>query len=224
MPFRVSRFDWLPDLPDHRDRLYTAPVAVVGVLPAEVDLLPHCPPVYDQGQPGSCTAYAIAGATESGRVKQELASYTVTIVPLQQRTGYRTFGGCGQRCASPRWHQERRPSGRLPGNGMAVCRRPIQSRAAEQVLRGRLPTRGGAASRVTQTLNQLKGCLASGYHLVFGFNVMKVLKAHRWERKGVQVCRPLAKRPLAATRWPARAKTSSNNGSSSAIHGGLVEV
>ena len=33
MNFKVSRYGWLPDLPDHRDQLYAAPVEMVGALP-----------------------------------------------------------------------------------------------------------------------------------------------------------------------------------------------
>jgi len=30
MSFKVSRYGWVPDLPDHRDHLYAAPVEVAG--------------------------------------------------------------------------------------------------------------------------------------------------------------------------------------------------
>jgi len=45
--------------------------------PAKVDLRPGCPKiVYDQGQIGSCTANAIAGAIEFDRIKQGLPAFT----------------------------------------------------------------------------------------------------------------------------------------------------
>jgi hypothetical protein len=56
MNFEIARYGWLPDLPDHRDHLYAAPVERIGAIPAKVDLRAQCPPVYDQGQPRSCTA------------------------------------------------------------------------------------------------------------------------------------------------------------------------
>ena len=73
MSYKIARYGWLPDLPDQRDYFYAAPVELAGVLPAKVDLCPQCPPVYDQGQLGSCTANAIAGAIEFDRMKQSLA-------------------------------------------------------------------------------------------------------------------------------------------------------
>ena len=77
MSYKISRYGWLPDLPDERDHFYAAPVAAPAVLPASVDLRPQCPPVYDQGQLGSCTANAIAGAIQFDRLKQQLAQVFV---------------------------------------------------------------------------------------------------------------------------------------------------
>ena len=76
MSYKIARYGWLPDLPDQRDHFYAAPVELAGVLPAKVDLRPQCPPVYDQGQLGSCTANAIAAAIEFDRLKLKLADFT----------------------------------------------------------------------------------------------------------------------------------------------------
>ncbi len=66
------RYGGLPDVPDQRDHLYAAPVVHLAKLPAKADLRSHCPPVYDQGQLGSCTAHAIACAIQFERRKQKL--------------------------------------------------------------------------------------------------------------------------------------------------------
>src|SRR5437868_12951987 len=66
---QIARFGWKPDLPDPRDYLYSAAPKVVRTLPPSVDLRAHCPPVYDQGRIGSCTANAIAGAIQFDRIK-----------------------------------------------------------------------------------------------------------------------------------------------------------
>ena len=68
-----NRYGWIPDIPDHRDALFAPHPAQLADLPASVDLRPVCPPVYEQGELGSCTANAIAGAFEFEQMKQNAA-------------------------------------------------------------------------------------------------------------------------------------------------------
>src|ERR1700690_159149 len=72
---KIARYGWSPDLPDQRDHLYSAPLPRLGPLPPKADLRKQCPGVYDQGQIGSCTANAIAGAIEFDLLKQKLADF-----------------------------------------------------------------------------------------------------------------------------------------------------
>lgn len=67
-------YGWKRDLPDHRDLVYipTYPIAT----PTRIDLRSKCPPIYDQGQLGSCTANAIAGHLDFNRKKQGEAFIT----------------------------------------------------------------------------------------------------------------------------------------------------
>ena len=64
------RYGWKRDLPDHRDRYYASRKPQL-TLPASVDLRFACPPVEDQGQLGSCTANALAGAMEILELKAQ---------------------------------------------------------------------------------------------------------------------------------------------------------
>jgi len=61
-------YGWIPSLPDIRDYKYK--IASPVQLPDVVDLRPFCPPVYDQGQAGSCTANALAGGIGFDLLKQ----------------------------------------------------------------------------------------------------------------------------------------------------------
>lgn len=61
-------YGWKPDLPDRRDYLYVHNKAVPIL--DKVDLRPGCSPVEDQGELGSCTGQAIAGAIEFNYIKQ----------------------------------------------------------------------------------------------------------------------------------------------------------
>jgi len=68
---RIGSYGWIPDIPDARDRVLQLPRRAAA-LPPSVDLRAQCPAVYDQGQLGSCTANAIAGAIEFDQRKQQL--------------------------------------------------------------------------------------------------------------------------------------------------------
>src|SRR6202171_5535853 len=68
------KYGWAPDLPDHRDHLYSAPQPVLAKLPPKKNLQSGCPPVYDQGQLGSCTANAIGGAIQFTQMQEKLAT------------------------------------------------------------------------------------------------------------------------------------------------------
>ncbi|MDQ6751421.1 MAG: C1 family peptidase [Actinomycetota bacterium] len=58
---RISRYGWKPSLPDLRD--HVADASGLSVL-EEVDPRADLPDIFDQGQLGSCTANAVAGAVE----------------------------------------------------------------------------------------------------------------------------------------------------------------
>src|ERR1700752_2140455 len=70
-PRKIAHYGWIPDQPDQRDHLYAAPPQMLARLPKSTDLRAQCPPVYDQGQLGSCTANAIGGALEFDQLKQK---------------------------------------------------------------------------------------------------------------------------------------------------------
>ena len=72
MPRKIQRYGWIPDLPDRRDLKF---VHTAATLPDVVDLRGLCPPVYDQGQLGSCTANATGGALQFTRDRMGLPDF-----------------------------------------------------------------------------------------------------------------------------------------------------
>ena len=62
LPPTLPKYHWRADPPDTRDHIYQPPLGVT--LPASVDLRPYASPIDDQGQLGSCTGNAIAGAID----------------------------------------------------------------------------------------------------------------------------------------------------------------
>ena len=88
---QVKRFGWIPDIPDHRDRLYAAPPAFIE-LPPVVDLRPNFPfDPYQQAELGSCHDDKTQVLTRTGwklfselREEEELA----TVSPLTREVSY----------------------------------------------------------------------------------------------------------------------------------------
>jgi len=186
MTFRIARYGWLPDLPDHRDQLYAAPAELAAAPPPKVDLRAECPPVYDQGQLGSCTATAIAAAVQFDRMKQKLA-------PMF--TPSRLFIYYNERALE---HTIDSDSGAQIRDGVKSVARQGDCPETEwpyviSKFRSRPPARCYKDAlkyivvlyqRLNQTLNQLKGCLASGYPFVFGFTVYQGFESALVARTG----------------------------------------
>ena len=184
--YHVSRYGWVPDLPDARDHLYSVPTARAGPLPPKADLRPGCPPVYDQGQLGSCTANAIGGAIQFARTKQHLLPdwvpsrlfiyYNERVIErtvsqdsgAQLRDGIKSVAKLGV-CDETLW----------PYDVAQFATKPPAT-----AYRAALGAVASSYARVARTLNQMKGCLASGYPFVFGFSVYDAFESDEVAQTG----------------------------------------
>ena len=185
MPYKVQRYGWIHDLPDQRDYLYAAPMTLES-LPPSVDLRPQCPPVYDQGQLGSCTANAIAGAIQFTQMKEKLAEiFTPSRLFIyyneramegtissdsgaQIRDGMKSVAQLGA-CPESMWPYDiSKFTDKPPAEAYTA--------AAQHEVK--------SYSRLTQSLVLMKGCLASGYPFVFGFTVYESFESPEVARTG----------------------------------------
>lgn len=66
----IRKYGWIRDLPDHRDIVYSKLGFPPPVFPPVFDLRPMLPPVYDQGDLGSCSCNATAAAFAYDAKKQ----------------------------------------------------------------------------------------------------------------------------------------------------------
>src|SRR5437016_608930 len=73
---RFGGYGWKPQLPDQRDIPLAVRADIMASLPTRVDLRAKCPPVYDQGQLGSCTANALGAAFEFDQMAQRVTAWT----------------------------------------------------------------------------------------------------------------------------------------------------
>ncbi len=184
---RIARYGWIRDLPDHRDRHWPAPALASAQLPAALDLRPQCPPVYDQGQLGSCTANAIAGAVEFDELKAGGgSSWTPSrlfiyyneralegTVPIdsgaQLRDGIKVIASAGVV-----------PESEWPYDISRFADRPPQP-LYDEAKRDRV----SSYLRIPQMLVQLKTCIAEGFPFVFGFTVFASMETQEVARTGV---------------------------------------
>jgi C1A family cysteine protease len=183
----IKHYGWVRDLPDIRDHIYAAPVEMLAQLPPKMDLRPQCPPVYDQGQLGSCTGNAIAGAVQFEREKQKLTPdfvpsrlfiyYCERVIEgtvatdsgAQIRDGIKVVANQGVP-AETDW----------PYNIAQFAQKP-----PPQAYNDALADRAVNYSRLTQSLAPMKGCLASGYPFVFGFTVYDSFESTAVAQTGV---------------------------------------
>jgi C1A family cysteine protease len=190
-PHKIQKYGWIPDLPDARDHLYAAPPAILSALPPKKDLRPQCPPVYDQGQLGSCTGNAIAGALQFERMNQKL--HAAELVPsrlfiyynerviehtapqdsgAQIRDGIKSVakqGACFE-SGSNAWSYDIAKFATKPSLG---CYDAAKLDKAVQY------------TRLVPNLAQLKGCLASGYPFAFGFTVYESFESQQVASTGI---------------------------------------
>ncbi len=187
MPTRsVKWYGWVPDLPDHRDLLYAAPLTRAP-LAAKIDLRTQFPvDCYDQGELGSCTGNAIAAAVQFARMK---AGRTPDFIPsrlfiyfnerdmegsvgedsgAQIRDGIKSVASLG---APPE-----------PDWPYVIAK--FASKPPLRAYRDAVHDRAVAYQRIVQDLSQMKGCLASGYPFVFGFTVYQSFVAPTVARTG----------------------------------------
>ena len=172
-PSQLNRsYGWHRDLPDHRDMLCTISRRAVE-LPPHVDLRgPAMPPVYDQGQLGSCTANAIAAALEFDRLRQKLPDFMPSRLFIyyneramegtinsdagaQIRDGIKSVGVNGD-CPETEW----------PYVEAKFITKPTAQCYADAVKHKALNY-----ARVLQLPTTLCACLAAGFPVVFGFTV-----------------------------------------------------
>ena len=183
---KIKRYGWKPDLPDKRDRHFAGHKR--EVLPDVVDLRPNCPPVYDQGDLGSCTGNAIAGALHYERMQQFATPdyipsrlfiyYNERVMEgsvnddagAEIRDGIKSVSQLGA-CAEDDWPYDINQFTVKPPEGDYT--KALQDCAL-------------VYERLDNTkLDDLRLCLASGFPFVFGFAVYESFESNEVAATGV---------------------------------------
>jgi C1A family cysteine protease len=186
-PSAHGAYGWVRDLPDARDFSYAAPLArFARGLPASVDLRSKCPPIYDQGQLGSCTANGIAAGIEFDQMQERKPAYVPSRLFIyyneraiegtvsqdsgaQIRDGIKSVATLG---APPEtlWPYDIKKFARKPpAAAYKAAKKDVVS----------------VYSRVAQDLTQMQGCLAEGFPFVFGITVYNTFESAAVARLGI---------------------------------------
>ncbi len=203
------RYNWIPDLPDHRDFQFIERMGVPGQIPTQVDLRAHCPPVANQGQIGSCTGNAVAGLVEYmelADIKGGRSNEPEVFSKIQYSNVSRLFIYYNERELSGTTSTD---SGSTLRNGMksiakwGVCRERVWGYSSSHVLEKPALTayeeaaqhRIGSYLRIA-TLDAGLRALASGLPFVFGFTVFESFESPQVAKTGVVPLPTDGDRPL----------------------------
>jgi C1A family cysteine protease len=181
----IARYGWIPDLPDHRDILYSAVHRIPKKLPRKVDLRANCSPVEDQGQLGSCTANALVGMLEYLEIVHKIpfvdlsrlfVYYNERVIEhsvnedsgAMLRDGIKTLVKQGV-CLEKNWpYRIARFAVRPPGSCYKEALN-YQALSYQRIL----------------TVNEMRACLADGFPFVFGFSVYESFESQEVARTGI---------------------------------------
>src|SRR5271166_5129535 len=165
----ITKYGWKPQLPDGRDVKFVYKPTIRS-FPSSVDLRPNCPPVYDQGQLGSCTGNGTAAAIEFAQIKEKNTVFTPSRLFIyynerlvegtvsqdagaEIRDGLKVVAAQGA-CSETDWPYDISQFATQPPEN-------CYSDAKKDLVSSYHP--------VNQTLNDMKSCLAEGYPIVIGF-------------------------------------------------------
>ena len=179
----VRRYGWIRDLPDQRDFVYS--IEKLRRIPSSVNLSNGCSLVEYQGNLGSCTAQALAGAMEFLEKKEgvKFEDFSRLFIYYNERVIQHTVES---------------DSGATLRNGIKTLKK--QGVCSEKIWPYRIkkfrtkPSKNSYADALDHTisvyrritsLNDMKGCLASGFPFVFGFSVYESFESEAVSRTGI---------------------------------------
>lgn len=184
LTIRKSKYGWIPDLPDQRDKPYSLLAAIPGILPDFTDLRPHCSPVENQLELGSCTANALAGNLEFMKkiTLKKILNFSRLFIYYNERTithsvdvdsgaslrdGIKTLAKLGA-CPETDW----------PYDISQFTKKPT-----DEAYKDALEYQITAYYRII-SLDQMRSTLANGFPFVFGFSVYESFETEHVAKTG----------------------------------------
>jgi len=182
-----KKYGWKKDNTDIRDKKHNYKPLFGLKHIKKFNLLDNCPPIYDQGKLGSCTANAIAAAYQFDEIKQlepnifipsRLFIYynerdienTVKIDSgANIRDGIKTINKLGV-CSENDWPYDITKFTEKPSNECYKLAKKNKSISYK---------------RIEQNLEQIKSALFAGFPIIFGFNVYESFESQSVKDTGI---------------------------------------
>lgn len=180
----MLKYGWKRDLPDQRDFKFTAPTIE---LPPKVDLSKGIPMVFNQGSLGSCTANALGMAFLHEQLKQDsdnpfvpsrlfiyynerlIEGSVATDSGAMLRDGIKTMVRFGT-CSEQDWPYDIKKFARRP---KIACYRSALSHQIIKYL------------SISQSLNEMKSCLALGFPFSLGIGIYNSFETEEVAMTGI---------------------------------------
>ena len=187
----IKRFyGWIPEKPDQRDKKFLFIPDPSVVLPPMVDLRPFCPPVYDQGQLGSCTANGIGFAYEFDRMKQGLPDFMPSrlFIYYNERVienTVRSDAGANIRDGFKSLGKGDKGDGVCTEKDWPYVISRFATKPCSKYYRKAKNDLAVAYKPVNQTLYDIKSSLAQGFPVVVGFSVYESFESDEVAKTGI---------------------------------------
>lgn len=184
---KSHNYGWHKDVPDDRDLKHHFNLSANHDAIQVIDLRSKCPPVYDQGQLGSCTANAIAAAYEFDQMKEQESQiftpsrlfiyYNERVIEntvdqdsgAQIRDGIKTINSVGI-CPETMWPYD---TSKFADKPTDECYTDAHKHLAVEY------------KRVEQNLEQMKQCLIEGLPFVFGITCYESFESETVTKTGI---------------------------------------
>jgi C1A family cysteine protease len=182
---KIKNFGWKRDLPDHRD--FKFKITVPHDLPTLVDMTSQCPPVYNQGNLGSCTGNAIGGAFQFEQIKQNKPNW----IPSRLFIYYneREMEGTINEDAGAMIRDGIKSlvdKGVCPETMWAYKECKFKTKPPQECYDEALNNQVKEYLRLSpHSLYEVKHCLSDGYPVIFGFMIYESMMTDEVSRTGI---------------------------------------
>ena len=181
------KYGWKPDLPDQRDFRLEFSRRDFRRLPPTVDLTPLCPPVYQQGQIGSCTSNSICFAHQFDQMKQK-APYVGMPSRLFHYYNERAMEGTTSTDSGASIRDGMKTinsQGVCPASDWPYITKMYTVKPPAACYKVALKYTSIKYQAVAQTQADIQAALAAGFPVVFGFTVYESFESQEVAQTGI---------------------------------------